>query len=768
MLTYTIGEGKEKDWIIGEKEFALQHQGKGESIFCLANGYMGIRSAYEEPYPFQSRGMFVSGCFNSSQNETVELPNAADSCQVVLKLDDEFFSMNVGEISGYSRFLNLYTGELIRSLHWKSPKGRRYDLIFHRTVSHSDPHAYGLQIGILPIDGDVRVEVASGINARMTNSGAQHFKDGTKKVIQQKLLYLDQTTTQSGITLYHCCGTTVRGAQEEARSFSMQRRMLMEQVSFQIRKGEKASFEKLAVLYTSKELAEQDEGQILGLVVCHLESLIEEGYAGLIKKSAAFMRDYWQQHDVLIKTNREKVQLALRFAQYHLLAMLPLDSHSSIAAKGLTGEGYKGHVFWDTEVFILPYYLLNEPNKAKQLLEYRLNRMEQAGENARKKGFQGIMFPWESAQTGEEETPLFTSMDIFTGRAAQVWAGIKEHHITADVAYAVSMYALATGDCNFLEDGGNLLIIGAALFWASRSVYQESRKRYEIKDIIGPDEYTEHVDNNAYSNYMAYDAVQKAIRILQENPGNIQEKAQEYYHEPQLLARLMEFADGLYLPQPLEEPKGVIPQDDTFMSKRIIDISKYRMDNVKQTILKEYSREQVNEMQVLKQADVLMLLEIFPDLFPVDVKIANWNYYEPKTIHDSSLSRAIYSVVASDCGEPEKAYDSFIHAIDIDMGQNPCSSDEGIHAAAMGGIWLSVVRGFAGVRVLEKGLGVNPCLPDEIREIQFSLTYRKKKMQVCVTAAKVSLVSDDKVEIDVMIGDKRYCFVDRLEADICR
>lgn len=763
MLTYTTGEGNYKDWILGEDEFCLRHQGKGESIFCLANGYMGIRSAHEEPYPFQTRGLFVSGCFNSSNNETVELPNGADTCEMLITLDGELFSMTTGKVTGYSRKLNLYTGELIRKLRWVSPKGRGYELRFCRTVSRSNVHAYGLKAEICPLDKAADIEIVSGINARMTNSGVQHFNDGTKKVLDRQYLYLDQTTTQSNLTLYHCCGSKITGGTPGERSFGMQRRKILETVRFQAEKGGKGCYEKLAVLYTSRDLAEQDEEQGKSLVLEHLENLVEKGYDGLYEESAKAYAAYWKDHDVRVKTEYPGIQLALRFAQYHLLAMIPPDSRSSIAAKGLTGEGYKGHVFWDTEVFILPYYLFNSPAKAKQLLEYRMNRMERARRNAGKKGYCGLMFPWESAESGREETPLFASMDILTGKAAQVWAGIKEHHITADIAYAAWMYELATGDSTFLENGGELLIIGSALFWRSRSIYAKDRSRYEIHDIIGPDEYTEHVDNNAYSNYMAHYVTRQAIHLLRDGDGKTAVRAEEYFQETGILEKLEDFADKLYLPQPLDNPEGVLPQDDTFMSKKILDISGYRNDNIKQTILKDYSREQVNNMQVLKQSDVIMLMELLPDLFSRKIKMANWEYYEPKTIHDSSLSRAIYSVVASDCGEPKKAFASFLHAIAIDMGQNPYSSDEGIHAASMGGIWLAVVRGFAGLRIQKDTLYLAPCLPKEIEEIKFHAVYRGKKMEICVSHRNIYIESRDSSEIPVKIMGQVYKLTHNLD-----
>ena len=765
MLKYTIGKGNYENWIIGEDEFSLSGQGKGESVFCLGNGYMGIRSAFEEPYPFQTRGTFVSGCFDRLPGETVELPNAADVCEICLILDGEYFSMTRGEVSAYQRCLNLYTGELTRSLDWQSPGGKRYHLVFRRAGSHTDVHACGMQVEICALDHDVKVQVVSGINGRMTNSGAQHFSDGSKRVLDKRFLYLDQRTIQSGIIFYHCCGSCVVGTEGEIRDFSMQRRRILETMDFGAEKGKTVRYEKLAVLYTGREMAEQGE-QALQLLTRHMQRLVEDGYDALQAKSAAYFRSFWERRDIRIRGKNDRIPLALRFAQYHLLAMFPPDSSSSIAAKGLTGEGYKGHVFWDTEVYILPYYLFTAPEKAAQLLEYRINRMEQAAENAEKKGYRGLLFPWESAETGEEETPLFAGMDIFTGNAAHVWAGIKEHHITADIAYALWLYRSAIGGWDLANKEEKLLIVGAALFWLSRSVYIEEKDRYEIRDIIGPDEYTEHVDNNAYSNYMVHDTVEKALLLLRDGGGRFVREAEHYYGETGIVEKLKSYARKLYLPLPADAPSGVLPQNDGFLQKKILDVTKYRSSAGKQTILKDYSRRQVDQMQVLKQPDVVMLFILLPELFETAMKWKNWEYYEPKTIHDSSLSRAVYSVAASDCGEPRKAYECFLHAMDIDMGPSPHSSDEGIHAAAMGGIWMAVVRGFAGLRILEDRLCIQPCLPEEIQEMCFQFVYRGRNIMLHLTKERLILSSSDDGETAVRIRGRDYRLTRRLEADI--
>ncbi len=763
MLTYSIGTGTEKNWIIGEKQFSLLHQGKCESIFGLANGYMGIRSAFEEEYPYQTRGMFLAGSYNSIPGETTELPNIADSCEMRIFLNGELFSMARGKVEEYERSLNLHTGELTRKLLWKSPMGLRYQMTFKRVVSQSRQHCYGIKVEICPINENTEMVIETGINARMTNSGVQHFRDGSKRILDQSFMYLEQTSDPGNLAVYHCCSTRANLDNCITKSYGMQRRKITEKMCFCGEKGKKASWEKLCVVYTGHDFYGVEEEYIQAAVLKEAKKLSDLGYDMLASESAEILKEYWKENGIEIGAENEKISLAVRFAQFHLKNMIPPDSRNSIAAKGLLGEGYKGHVFWDTEVFMLPYFLYTEPEKARQLLEYRGYKAEQAKQNAEDKGFSGYMFPWECCETGKEETPLFASMDILTGKAAHVWAGIKEHHITADIAYAVWLYYESTGDWRFMESTGNRIIVGSALFWFSRSTFDKTKNQYNILDIIGPDEYTEHIDNNTYTNYMAFYVVQKALYVLNHSSQKVQEEMEQYFGEEQICEKLNYFAEHLYLPK--TDENGIIPQDDTFMSKQIIDVEKYRNDNVKQMILKKYGRKQVNQMQVLKQADTVMLLELLPDLFDIEKRRATWDYYEPKTIHDSSLSRAVYSVVASDNKEPEKAYHNFLEAIQIDMGQNPYSSDEGIHAAAMGGIWLSVFRGFAGVRVKENTLVISPCIPDEIRQISFNLTVRKKKIAVCINKEKIQVKCEEEFTMPLCIDGKMYQLNNVLEVN---
>ncbi len=758
MLNYTCGDGEMQNWVLAEESFDQEHQGKCESVMHLANGYVGIRSAFEENYPGQTRGMFVAGSFNRLPGEVVELPNAADGCAMEIGLDGERFSQSSGTVEHYSRRLNLRTGELLRELQWTSPKKRRYRLEFRRFVSWEEPQLYAQQVTIVSLDGPVVIELKTGINARVTNSGAQHFCEGTKRVLEDEVLYLTQQTSESQFWFEHACLCKADDPKVK-NTFYMERRHLYQTIEGQAARQEPwivQKFSSVEVLATAPA-AEEDR---MVQTVKRLQNWAGRGYKALFRASAQALARRWNQQDIRVDTDTAGLQLAIRYAQYSLMAAMPPNKESSIAAKGLSGEGYKGHVFWDTEVFMLPYFLHTCPQQARLLLEYRIVRIDQAMENASNRGYRGIMFPWESAITGQEETPRFANIDISTGAAMPVWAGEKEHHITADVAFAVWNYWRSTGDDALIQQGGALLLVGCALFWCSRATWMPEKGRFEILDVVGPDEYTEHVNNNAYTNYMAWQVGKYALAVWEMLPEDLKKEIAARLKEKNVPGILEHFCEKLYLPLPGEE--GVLPQDDSFLGKKVIDITPYKQHHVKQMILKDYSRHQVDNMQVLKQADAIMLMALYPRLFSAEIQSASWDYYEPKTIHDSSLSHAVYALVACQFGQAEKAYESFLQAMQIDLGPNPCSSDLGTHTASMSGIWMDIVQGFAGLRRAGDSLSISPCLPKAIRSIELEFVFHARRYHLLVNQQGVQLDCQDSEETEVLVFGESHRFSGRL------
>jgi hypothetical glycosyl hydrolase len=776
MLSYTKGVGEYKNWILAEEDFNPECQGKCESIMALGNGYLGLRSAFEEPYVGQTRNLFVAGTYNKSDiNEVTELPNAADVVETQIYLNSELFSLTTGNILEYLRYLNLKNGELVREILWESPKSEKYRLVFRRFVSLKDLHLVGVKISIIPLDRNVHIKIKTGIDGKMTNSGSQHFRDGDKRVFDGEFIQLVQSTTESNIDFaFNCSSCCYTGdfksntVAYQKKDFFVERRSIFASYEFETEINSMVTFEKLANVFTSRDrenIESYNLQNMLQKALDHLKHQCTLGYDKLFEESRLKWEQYWKIVGVELDSSNNTDELSLRFAQYHLLIMTPLhDERLSIGAKALTGEGYKGHVFWDTEVFILPYFQYNMPEVAKQLLKYRYLTLQGARNKAEKYGFKGAMYPWETAFTGEEETPEWAAINIMTGKRTRVWSGIKEHHITADIAYAVWNYYLSTGDVSFISEYGCEMLFECAWFWCSRAEWCQEKLRYEIKDVIGPDEYTEHIDNNAYTNYMARYTILIALKLYKIMNETNQELFERLDKKLQLKQRYDTYADifqKLYIPQVNQQ--GIIPQDDTFLGKNEIDISKYRESNYKQSILLDYSRSQIIDLQVLKQADIVMLLYMFRTLFNQNVAETNWRYYEIRTIHDSSLSMAIHSIVANYFKDTQSAYKCYLEACSIDMGRNQVSSNEGIHAASMGGIWMAVVFGFGGVFNNEGILELDPVMPDEWERLKFNLNWNETRISIEITKKRVKIASACDKPIKIKVYGNEHVLMKNLE-----
>ena len=449
----------------------------------------------------------------------------------------------------------------------------------------------------------------------------------------------------------------------------------------------------------------------------------------------------------------------VRFALYHLNIMAKKDDNRvGIGAKGMTGEGYKGHSFWDTEIFILPYFTLTQPEAARSLLEYRYRGLYGARRKAQENGFEGAMYPWEAAWVDDGEvTPLWGAADVVTGKPMKILTGIIEQHITADVAFAVEQYFAVTGDQDFMDRCGYEMLIDTGRFWASRVTWDEKKGAWVILDVIGPDEYKEHVDNNAYTNYMAAHNLRLALRAMDEvekRGGETYDRLHAQFNFAESRARIQGVLDKMYLPQP--DANGIVPQFEGYFDLTHIDLTKYKRSSVVGTIYNDYNIEQISTFQVHKQADTLVLLLLMDDLFPADIKKKNYYFYEERTLHDSSLSKSTHCVLAADLHEDATAYNFFKGCGEIDLGPVMTTSDMGVHTASMGGIWQCAVYGFGGVRVVGDELHVNPRLPEDWTELEAPLCWRGQALRMHAAKDGVTLRNQGQEAVDVVLcGNKQ-------------
>lgn len=745
MLDFNYGKGEDKNFILRETEFIPEEQWKYGSIFCQGNGYMCIRAAVEEEYPPNCRGFLVAGCFNLPPDQCTELTNNADVTRVELSLNGEQLDLTKGTTENYIRTLNLRTGLLTRSFTWTAENGAKADFKFERVVSLDDFHIVASDITIIPAQ-DTKITVRSGIDGDNIYQN-EHFI-AIEKYHQGNRISLAAKTDQSGITfltttmqkvfvddnLTSCLPAVEMGGTKTA----------IAEETTEVSAGSVYNFIKISNVFTDRD--KEIDGCSLATLREVADVNIRKYDSRTFKQIAAASAKRWQERiwndrDIIIGGSPDFDQLAVRFAIYHLTVMSPThDNRMNIGAKGMSGPGYKGHSFWDTEIYMLPYFIFAAPNEARSLLEHRYNSLEAAKQNAKSRGFEGAMYPWESAWiTDGEVTPSFAR------------TGLLEHHITADVAFGVNSYYIASGDDDFMENSGYELLFETAKFWASRMTFNEEKKCYEILQVIGPDEYKEDVDNNAFTNYLAWlnmDIAVKAYDEIKQNRKHIFSKLNEKCGLDENINKIKDRMSKLYLPKPNAD--GLVPQDDTYLTLRDVACSDKTVSEDGGQARKLAEKYGYGQTQVSKQADIMVLFLLLEDLFTYETKRKNFYYYEKRCFHDSSLSLSTYSVLAADIAEREQAYHLYSRASRIDLSQETHCSDAGIHAASLGGIWQCTAMGFGGIRIYGQHLRIQPDLPDNWSDMSFRIFWHGQRLEIHIDKSKISIrniTATEKIEI---------------------
>ncbi len=758
-MIYNKGTGELKNWIIEEEIFDSGALGKCESIFCQGNGYLGLRAAAEEEYENTRRSLLVAGTFDKMPDDATELPNAADVTAMDIRINGEPLDLTKGECKNYSRTLNLKNGILKRSFLWTSEKGDEIQFEAWRVVSLKDLHLIASKIQITALNQDISLSVRSGIDGDRIPAPVHFSLQGKQE--NNGMLNLTAKTNESGVlfSLSSVQKAEIGGKQTEitARTQAESGMKIYTETAAAVAKGETFSLTKLSNVFTTRDKGadslSQEELQARSLE--HLQAVRERTFQSIAEESEKEWKErIWDTRDILIDSNREEDQLAIRFAIYHLTIMTPShDNRMNIGAKGFSGPGYKGHSFWDTEIFMLPYFIFSSPKEARSLLEHRYNSLEAAQKNAAKNGYKGAMYPWESAW-------------ITDGEVTPEWAltGLMEHHITADVAFGVYSYYTVSGDLEFMERYGYKMIFETAKFWISRLEYNEELDRYEINHVIGPDEYKEDVNNNAYTNYMAHLNIMLAVQYAESLRTNKPYAFEAFDQDGSLSHILSEGrakAEKIYLPR--ENADGLVPEDDTFLTLRDIADKDYSLSERIEESQKIAGQYGYFNVQISKQADVMVLFFLLEDLFSPEIKKKNFYYYEKRCFHDSSLSLSTHSILANDLGEKEQAYKLYTRASMIDLGPKMNSSNPGIHAASLGGIWQCTVFGFGGVRLYGDDLRIQPALPDNWSELKAPIYWKGQRLSLTISHQEFTVVNETAEEpVTILNNGKRYTFTDKL------
>lgn len=724
-----LSQAMESGWSLIEEGFTLAREHELESIFTVANGYVGTRGSLPERTALSAPATLLAGVFEAgaSPQAPLELVTLPDWTGLRILVEGIPLSLETGEFLGHRRVLDFRRGVFSRVWRQQDRAGRVTKVQMTRLVSLHDRHLFAQAMTITP-------ENYSGTIALESSIEKSNASPGWRFRIEGAMVHMDRTT-ERGIAIAMAMASRMaptQGSKPEG-TLTLEPSGPMERWRWQARLGETAHHVRTVRLYTSRETNDPRRAAQENLLPASNESF------GLhLNRHTGAWDERWRAAGLHVAGD-DAAQLALRFALYHLYGSAnPSDEHVSIGARALSGKKYKGHVFWDTEIYLLPVYTFTHPAAAKALLMYRFHTLPAAKERARRLGYGGALYAWESADTGEDVTP--ESVTAPGGEMIKVLTGLQEHHISADIACAVWQYWQATHDVEFLTQAGAEILIETARFWATRGRL-EADGRYHIRTVIGPDEHHESVDDNAYTNVMAScnlewadDAAEWLQRHRLEDWKDLAGRLHVREDERASWRRTAQaMATGF------DAGTNLFEQFTGYFKLEPLDLNVYRPRTVPIDVILGHGR--VQQTNVVKQADVVALSALLWDRFPAAVHAANFRYYEPRTAHDSSLSPAFHALVGARLGDMDLALRYFREAAAIDLSNNMGNAAGGVHIAALGGLWQAAVFGMGGVRLKDDRLVIEPHLPKTWRELAFTIQWRGRTVAIAISAQPAQIVA---------------------------
>lgn len=747
-------------WLLEIEGFDPAIEPAIEAVFAMVNGYLGVRAAIEEGSPASRAAMFIAGVFNTpAAPQTPELEQpipeivvAPDWSQVRIVVEGQELQLGQVELLSQRRVLDMRQGVLLREWRVRDATGRVTSLRSLRFASLDDRHALVQLLMLMPENYSGHVLLESNVNGRVANENhVVHLAPvGARTIMGGELLTV--RTIQSGYTLACAAHADLRdslGAAIDGTAITTEG-LIGRRWEWQAAQGHVYELRKFVSVYTSRDLADPDAA-----VTAHLNWLVAEGGASLLNAQMRAWASYWDAADAMIE-GEAAIQREMRFAIYHLIgAANPGDDRASVGARSLTGERYRGHVFWDTETFVWPFYLFTDQRTARALLMYRWHTLAGARHKAQAMGYRGALYAWESADTGEETTPPFIRGP--RGDRLPILTGIEEHHISADIAYAIGQYRQATGDDLFFFEYGAEMLFEIARFWASRATFGGD-ERYHILKVIGPDEYHESVDDNAYTNVMAQWVLRQGCAAAEELRGRHPARWADLSDRVNLtldeLEQWQRVADGLVTG--FDSQTGLFEQFRGYYNLRPVDLAGH--DTAAATLDAKIPWSEVGKTQALKQADVVLLAFLLWESFSPEMRAANFHFYEPRTTHDSSLSPGFHALVAARLGDMPMAERYLRQAarIDLDFARKGwAGATGGVHIAALGGIWQALAFGFLGMRPHDEGLRFDPHIPAAWRSLRMPIRWRDSRLRVTATATPpaVEIVVEAGAPASLAIGD---------------
>ena len=755
------------DWRIIEARWTPQFSERAETVFALANGYVGVRGTLDEGRPSFAPGTFISGFHETWPIVHAEeahglarvgqsMINAPDATVLELFVDDEPMFVPTARMRDYSRVLDMRSGTLERELTWSTPAGKHVDVRSCRLVSLEHRHLVVISYEVT-IDRSAPIAIAS----RIINRADTHAEEGTgptsedrdprlgrrlgHRILHPHLavddgdrIMLGYEVTNSGMT--HALGVqhVVDTATPHRHTTSVTADLAEWVLSAEPEPGAPIRIVKYITYQTSRSVSPRDLAER-----CHrtLDRAVDQGLDRVVERQRAHLDRFWDRADVAVTDRQDpvRVQQAVRWNLFQLCQASWRVEGASIPSKGLTGGAYDGHYFWDTEAYVLPFLAYTQPRIARNLLRFRHSMLPKARERAAGFDLRGALFPWRTIN-GDEASALYQ-------------AGTAQYHINADIAYAIRRYVDVRGDTGFLAEVGAEILVETARMWEDLG-FEGDDGRFHLHGVTGPDEYTTVVNDNAFTNLMARLNLRYAAAVVgqldAESPDTFAALCFELSLDPGEVQRWQQAAENMFIPY--DNERGITPQDDSFLKHERWDLENTPAD--KFPLLLHYHPLTIYQRQVIKQADVVMAMFLLGNEFTMHQKRQNFAYYDPLTTGDSSLSASIQSIVASEIGDYHAASRYFNYALLMDLANIAGNASDGVHIASTAGVWMALVFGFGGVRDFDGYLTFDTRLPPRFADLAFSLRFRERQIRVRLTHDDETYLVATGDPIDVRIrGD---------------
>ena len=734
-----------EDWRVVERELAPSFLAQSETIFSTANGYLGMRGGYEEGTPAFEPGTFINGF-----HETWPIPygerehgfattgqtmiNVPDGKMIRLYVDDEVFDLGRATAVEYERALDLRAGTLDRDVLWETPTGKQVRVRSRRLVSFTDRHLAALSYEVTVVNASASVilssELAEQQQPRMLGEDDPRLaRQLDRSVLVSEASHTTEhrllrgfTTRASRMTL--ACGVdhvleTECGSSVEQESADDADRVVF---SVEAEPGKPIRLIKFMTYHTSRRVSVDEQLDRSRRV---LDRALRRGFDSLLDDQRRYLDDFWQRADVEVSGADPRAQQCLRWDLFQLLQATARADTTGVPAKGLTGQAYEGHYFWDMEMYMIPFLVYTDPRCARNLLLFRYRLLDAARERAREVSQKGALYPWRTIN-GEEASAYYA-------------AGTAQYHINAAVAYAIRRYVDVTGDEAFLREYGAEILVETARLWYDLGFFSERQGgRFCIHSVTGPDEYATVVDNNTYTNLMARENLRYAAEVVEALRSDDPEAHTELVYRtglsPQESGDWRRAAEAMYIAY--DERLGIHPQDDSFLDREVWDFDGTPPEDY--PLLLHYHPLVIYRRQVLKQPDVVFAMFLLGEDFTPEQKRRNFDYYDPLTTGDSSLSACIQSIVAAELGYEDKALEYWKYALLMDLADIGGNVKDGCHIASLGGSWMAAVYGLAGMRDRGGRLTFHP--RPYVERLRFALQVRGQRLEVSIENGAVTYV----------------------------